>query len=59
MRTLFLILELLTDGDAVRSAVHACFTVAVTCVGILSLLGAYQVLRRSLLRRDGAAPSGA
>jgi len=54
-----LILELLTDGDAVRSAVHACFTVAVTCVGILSLLGAYQVLRRSLLRRDGAAPSGA
>jgi hypothetical protein len=59
MRTLFLILELLTDGDAIRSAVHACFTAAVTCVGILSLLGAYQVLRRSLLRRDGAAPSGA
>jgi cytochrome bd-type quinol oxidase subunit 1 len=59
MKTLFLILDLLTDSEAIRSVVHACFTAAVTCVGVLSLLGAYQVLRRSLLRRDGAAPSGA
>jgi hypothetical protein len=59
MKTLFLILDLLMDSEAIRSVLHSCFTAAVVCVGVLFLLGAYQVLRRACLRRDGAAASGA
>jgi hypothetical protein len=57
MKTLFLFLELLTDGDALRNILHSCFTAALVCVGTLLLLGTYQVLRPSCLRRNAATPS--
>ena len=59
MKAIFLILDLLTDSEAIRSVLHSCFTAAVVCVGVLFLLGIYQVLRTFCLRRDGAAASGA
>jgi putative effector of murein hydrolase LrgA (UPF0299 family) len=59
MKALFLILDLLTDGDAIRNVMHSCFTAAVVGVAILCLLGAYQVLRRSRSGRAGAALSRA
>jgi hypothetical protein len=59
MRTLFLILNLLTDADAIRNALHSCFTAALVSVGVLSLWGAYQVLRHSCGRGKTATPSRA
>ncbi|HMD10584.1 MAG TPA: hypothetical protein VKH63_23845 [Candidatus Acidoferrum sp.] len=47
MKALFLLLELLTDGDAIRNALHSCFTAGVVSVVVLFLLLTYQVLRRS------------
>jgi hypothetical protein len=57
MRTFFFLLNLLTDRDAIRSALHSCFTAALVSVAVLFLLGTYQVIRRSCLRRNRAAPS--
>ena len=51
MKTLFLLLDLLTDSGTIRGALHSCLTVALVCVAILSLLGTYQLLRRSCLAR--------
>jgi cytochrome bd-type quinol oxidase subunit 1 len=59
MKTLFLILNLLTDSQAIRSVVHSCFTVALVSAAVLFLVGAYQVLRHSCLRGNTAAPSRA
>jgi hypothetical protein len=59
MKAFFLILDLLTDGDAIRSAVHSCLTAAIVSVAVLFSLGAYQMLRRSSLRRNISAPSRA
>jgi hypothetical protein len=59
MKALFLLLELLTDSDAVRNFLHSCFTVAVFSVGVLFLLVTYQVFRRSYGRRTGPAQSRA
>jgi hypothetical protein len=59
VKTLFLLLELLTDGDAIRNILHSCFTAALVSVAVLFLLGANQVLRHSCLRRDTATPSRA
>jgi hypothetical protein len=59
MKALFLLLELLTDGDAVRNVLHSCFTAGVVSVVVLFLLGAYQVLRRTCAHRGGASPSRA
>jgi hypothetical protein len=59
MKILFLILNLLPDGDAIRSVVHSCFTVALVSVAVLFLVGAYQVLRHSCLRGRTATPSRA
>jgi hypothetical protein len=59
MKTLFLLLELLTDGDALRNILHSCFTAALVSVAALLLLGTYQVLRLSCLRRNAATPSRA
>jgi|HubBroStandDraft_2_1064218.scaffolds.fasta_scaffold01257_5 cytochrome bd-type quinol oxidase subunit 1 len=50
MKTLFLLLDLLTDSDAIRNIVHSCLTAAVVSVAVLLLLGAYQLLRRSCTR---------
>jgi putative effector of murein hydrolase LrgA (UPF0299 family) len=47
MKTLFLLLEFLTDGDAVRNVLNSCFTTGVVSVVVLFLLLTYQVLRRS------------
>jgi hypothetical protein len=52
MKTLFLILNLLTDPDAIRNVLHSCFTAALVSVAVFVLLGAYQVLRRSYLHRN-------
>jgi hypothetical protein len=57
MKALFLLLELLTDGDAIRSVLHSCFTVGVVSVVVLFLLGVYQAFRRSCRRRYSASPS--
>jgi hypothetical protein len=57
MKALFLLLDLLTDSDAIRNVVHSCFTAAVVCVAVLFLLGAYQVLRRFCTRRNTVTPS--
>jgi len=59
MKTLFLLLELLTDSDAIRNVLHSCFTAAVFSVAVLFLLVTYQVLRRSCVRRTAPAPSRA
>jgi hypothetical protein len=59
MKTLFLLLELLTDRDAIRMVLHSCLTSAVVSVVVLIFAGSYQVIRRSLLRRNGATPSRA
>lgn len=59
MKTLFLLLELLTDRDAIRNILHSCFTAALVSVAVLFLLGTYQVLRHSWLRRNTATPSRA
>lgn len=56
MKALFLLLELLTDSDAVRNVLDSCFAAGVV---VLFLLAAYQVLRRSCRRRTTPAPSGA
>jgi hypothetical protein len=52
MKVLFLLLDLLTDSDAIRSGINSCFTAAVVNVAVLFLLGAYQALRRSCTRRN-------
>jgi hypothetical protein len=59
MKTLFLLLGLLTDSDAIRIVLHACFTSAVVTVFVLIFVGSYQVIRRALLRRNSATPSPA
>jgi hypothetical protein len=59
MKTLFLLLELLTDGDAIRNILHSCFSAALVSVAVLFLLGTYQVLRHSCLRRNTVTPSRA
>ena len=57
MKALFLILDLLMDSEAIRSALHSCFAAAVVCVAVLCFVGAYQVLRRSCLARVGTVAS--
>jgi hypothetical protein len=59
MKALFLLLDLLTDSDAVRNVIHSCFTAAVVCVAVLFLLGAYQVLRRTCTHRNSMTSSRA
>ena len=59
MKTLFLLLELLTDSDAIRMVLHSSFTSAVVSVVVLIFVGSYQVIRRSLLRRNRRTPSRA
>jgi hypothetical protein len=59
MKTLFFLLELLTDRDAIGNILHACFTAALVSVAVLFLLGTYQVLRHSCLRRNTETPSRA
>lgn len=59
MKALFLLLELLTDSDAIRNVLNYCFTAAVFSVAVLSLLATYQVLRRSCGRRNLLADSQA
>jgi hypothetical protein len=59
MKTLFLLLELLTDREAIRNILDSCFAAAVVTVAVLFLLGTYQVLRHSCLRRNAATPSRA
>jgi hypothetical protein len=59
MKTLFLLLELLMDSDAIRVVLHSCCTSAVVSVVVFIFVGSYQVMRRLLLRRNSAAPSRA
>jgi putative effector of murein hydrolase LrgA (UPF0299 family) len=59
MKTFFLLLELLTDGEAIRNVLHFCFTAAIFSVAVLFLLITYQVLRRSCGRRTMPAPARA
>ncbi len=59
MKALFLLLELLTDNDVIRNALHSCLTAGIFSVVVLFLLAAYQVLRRSCERRTTPAPSRA
>jgi hypothetical protein len=59
MKTLFLLLELLTDSDAIRMVLHSSFTAAVVSVVVLIFVGSFQVIRRSLLRRNRRTPSRA
>jgi flagellar biosynthesis regulator FlaF len=59
MKTIFLILNLLTDTEAIRNVLHSCFTAALVSVGVFVLAGTYQVLRRSSLRRNTGALSRA
>jgi hypothetical protein len=59
MKALFLLLELLTDSDAIRNVLNYCFTAAVFSVAVLSLLPTYQVVRRSCGRRNSLAHSRA
>jgi hypothetical protein len=59
MKALFLLLELLTDGEAIRSVLQSCFTAGVASVVVLFLWGVYQVVRRSCKRSENASPSRA
>ncbi len=59
MKTLFLLLELLTDSDAIRNVLHSCFTAGAVSVVVLFLLGVYQVLRRSCAPRYSTSQSRA
>jgi hypothetical protein len=59
MKTLFLLLELLTDSDVIRNVLHSCFTAGIFSVAVLFLIITYQVLRRSCGRRTMPAPSRA
>lgn len=59
MKALFLLIELLTDSDVIHNVLNYCFTAAVFSVAVLSLLAAYQVLRRSCGRRNSLADSRA
>jgi hypothetical protein len=59
MKTLFLLLELLTDSDIIHNVLHYCFTAAVFSVAVLTLLVTYQTLRRSCGCRATPAPSRA
>jgi hypothetical protein len=54
MKTLFLLLGLLTDSDAIRIALHSCVTSAVVSVFVVIFVGSYQVIRHSLFRRNRA-----
>jgi hypothetical protein len=57
MKALFLLLELLTDSDAIRSVLQSCFTAGAASVVVLFLWGVYQVVWRSSKRGDSASPS--
>ncbi len=57
MKTLFLLLELLTDSDVIRNVLHSCFTAGVFSVAVLFLIITYQVLRRLCVRRATPASS--
>jgi hypothetical protein len=59
MKALFLLIELLTDSDVIRNVLTYCFTAAVFSIAVLSLLIAYQVLRRSCGRRNSPSHSRA
>jgi putative effector of murein hydrolase LrgA (UPF0299 family) len=59
MKTLFLLFELLTDSDVIRSVLHSCFTAGIFGVAVLFLVAAYQVLRHTCMRRTTPAPSRA
>jgi putative effector of murein hydrolase LrgA (UPF0299 family) len=59
MKTLFLLLELLTDGDAIHNILHSCLSAALLSVAVLFLLGTYQVLRHSRRRRNTVTSSHA
>ncbi len=59
MKAIFLILNLLTDSEAISNVLHSCFTAALVSVGVLFFVGTYQVLRRSSLRRNAGTLSGA
>lgn len=52
MKIIFLILNLLTDTETIRNVLHSFFTAALVSVGVFFLVGTYQVLRRSSLRRN-------
>ena len=58
MKTLFLLLSLLTEPNEIRSVIQSCFTSGVVSVGVFFVLGCYQAIRRSSLRRNGGTPSG-
>jgi hypothetical protein len=59
MKALFLLLELLTDSDAIRTVLQSCFTAGVASAVVLFLWGVYQVVRRSCKSGDNASPSRA
>ena len=59
MKTLFLLLSLLTDGNQLRSLFDACFTTGVASVLALSLFGFYHAIRRAYPRRNSGAASRA
>lgn len=59
MQTLFLLLLLLTEPNEIRGIVQSCFTSGVVSVGVFFVLGCYQAIRRSSLRRNGGTASGA
>jgi len=59
MKTLFLLLSLLTEPNEIRSVIQSCFTSAVVSVGVFFVLGCYQAIRRSSLRRNSGTASGA
>jgi hypothetical protein len=47
MKTLFLLLKLLTEWDAIRDALYSCYVLGAVGVAVLFFLMAYQLLRRS------------
>lgn len=50
MKFLFLILNLLTDHEAIVAVMRCCFASAVTNLSLLFVLGAYQGIRLSIHR---------
>ena len=59
IKALVVLLDSLTNYQAVADLVHAVFLFGVANTGIVFVLVSFMIVRRWMIRRNGAAPSRA
>jgi hypothetical protein len=59
LHALILLLDLMTDRQAMTALAHDAFTFGLANTGIACLLGGFEIVRRSKLHRNDPAPSRA